>query len=416
MNTRAHEMTLSDYPIDRIRGDFPILHTTMNSKPLVYLDSGASAQKPRCVVEAMRDFYFNDYANIHRGVYRLSQRATDLFDLARSKVRKWIGAKSDKEVVFVRNATEGINLVAHGFGRAFFKTGDEIILSAVEHHANIVPWQLLRDDIGVVLKVAPVNQRGELDVDRFVDLFSDRTRFVAMTHVSNALGSVFPIAQVIRLSHDRGIPVLVDGCQAVPHQPVDVTQLDADFYVFSGHKMYGPSGVGVLYGKSRWLEKMRPYQGGGDMIETVTFEKTTFAAPPAKFEAGTPDIAGVIGLGVAVDYVNEVGIERIEAHEQDLLRFATAQLLELDGLRIVGTAAHKAGIVSFVLRGVHPHDVGTILDQQGVAVRAGHHCAQPVMDLFDVPATVRASFGMYTTKNDVLALVEGIRVVQEIFG
>ncbi|NUN15277.1 MAG: cysteine desulfurase [Myxococcales bacterium] len=407
---------LAEYPVEQIRDDFPILATTMNNKPLVYLDSGASAQKPRCVVDAMSAFYLNDYANIHRGVYRLSQRATDLHDQARSKVRKFIGAKSDKEVIFVRNATEGINLVAHSFGRAFLKAGDEIILSAAEHHANIVPWQLLRDDIGVVLKVAPITERGELELNVFLDLFSDRTRLVAMTHVSNALGSIFPIADVIRLSHDRGVPVLVDGCQAVPHQPVDVVQLDADFYVFSGHKLYGPSGVGVLYGKSTWLNKMRPYQGGGDMIETVTFEKTTYAPLPAKFEAGTPDIAGAIGLGAALDYVSAVGINRIEAYEQDLLRFATEQLLSLDGLRIVGTANNKAGIVSFVLTGVHPHDVGTILDQQGIAVRAGHHCAQPVMDFFGVPATVRASFGLYTSKNDIIALVDGIRVVQEIFG
>jgi cysteine desulfurase/selenocysteine lyase len=398
------------------RGDFPILSKPVYGKRLVFLDSGASAQKPRAVLDAMTHLYEDHYANIHRGVYYLSQKATEDYEAAREKIRGFVNAPSMREIIFVRGATEAINLVAQTWGRAFLKAGDEVILSHMEHHSNIVPWQMLRDQIGIVLRVAPITADGALDMDAYRALLSDRVKLVAMTHVSNALGSITPIKQIVRLAHEAGAKVLVDGCQAVPHLPIDVQDMECDFYVFSGHKLYGPTGIGVLYGREELLEAMPPYQGGGDMINSVTFEKTVFAELPFKFEAGTPHIAGAVGLGAAVDYVSGLGLEAIAAHENELLRHATERLGEIEGVRLIGTARDKAAILSFEISGVHPHDVGTILDQQGIAVRAGHHCAQPVMDFFGVPATTRASFGLYNTLGDVEALAAGVRTVQEIFG
>ncbi|MCE2510477.1 MAG: cysteine desulfurase [Alphaproteobacteria bacterium] len=400
----------------RAREDFPILKTEAHGKPLVYLDSAASAQKPRAVIEAVRHVYEAEYANIHRGVYELSEKTTAAFEGAREKVRAFLNAPEAREILFVRGATEGINLVAQSFGRAFLKEGDEIILSALEHHSNIVPWQLLRDITGIVLRVVPVNNAGELEIDAYAELLNTRTRLVAMTHVSNAIGTVTPIHDIVRLAHERGVPVLVDGCQAVPHQKVDVQDFDCDFYVFSGHKLYGPSGIGVLYGKAKHLEAMPPYQGGGDMIRSVTFEKTDYNVIPHKFEAGTPHIAGAIGLGAAIDYLEGLGIPEIMAHEQAVLHYATERLSRIRGLRPIGTAREKASILSFVLDRAHPHDVGTVLDGEGVAIRTGHHCAQPLMERFGIPATARASFGLYNTPEDVDALAAGLEKVLEIFG
>jgi len=398
-----------------VRCDFPIFAHDVNGKKLVFLDSAASAQKPRAVIEAIRHVYEDEYANVHRGVYWLSQRATDAFEGAREKVRGLLNAASEKEIIFVRGATEGINLVAQTWGRQNLNAGDEILISAMEHHSNIVPWQMLRDERGIVLKVAPIDDDGELVVAGFRKLLGPRTRLVAITHVANALGTVLPVADLIRWSHEAGALVLIDGCQAVPHMAVDVRALDADFYVFSGHKLYGPSGIGVLYGKQAILEAMPPWQGGGDMIRSVTFEKTEYADLPYKFEAGTPNIAGAIGLGAAIDYVLGLGYAAIGAHEHDLTAYAHTRLNQLPGIRIIGQARDKAAVVSFVMDGVHPHDIGTILDGEGVSVRAGHHCAQPVMDRFDVPATARASFGVYNTREDVDALVAALRRVAEIF-
>lgn len=412
----AGAMAVNGYDVERIRADFPILSQTVYGKKLVYLDSAASAQKPRAVIDSIRHTYETEYANVHRGVHYLSQRATDAMEKARERVRAFLNAAETREIIFVRGATEGINLVASSWGRANLRAGDEIILSAMEHHSNIVPWQMIAEETGARLRVAPINDAGELEMEAYAALFSPRTRIVAMTHVSNALGTVVPIAEVIRIAHGHGVPVLVDGCQAAPHLPVDVRALDADFYVFSGHKLYGPSGIGVLYGKAALLQAMPPYQGGGEMIDTVTFEKTTYADLPFKFEAGTPHIAGAIALGAAVDYVAALGVERIRAHEDGLLAYATGRLGAVNSLRLIGTARDKTAILSFVLDGVHPHDVGTILDREGVAVRTGHHCAQPVMDRFDVPATVRVSFGLYNTREDVDALVAALARVQEIFG
>ena len=401
--------------IQKIRRDFPILSQKMNGQPLVYLDNAASTQKPRVVIDGMADFLRKDYANIHRGVYTLSQEATRLCDEAREKVRQFIGAASASEIVFVRGATEAINLVAAGYGRKFLKAGDEILVTSSEHHSNIVPWQRLCEEKGLHLRVAPVNDQGELDLEEFGRLLGARTYLVAVTHISNALGTIHPLEEMIRKAHHAGAVVLVDGAQSAPHLKVDVQRLDCDFFCFSGHKIYGPTGIGVLYGKKKHLEAMDPYQSGGDMIETVTFEKTTYAKPPAKFEAGTPAITEIIGLGLAIDYLNSIGLEAIESYEKELLEDATKKLSQIAGLRIIGTAAEKASLVSFVLPGIHPHDVGTVLSEMGIAVRAGHHCAQPTMKRFGVPATTRASFAFYNTHEEVDALVRGIQKVMELF-
>jgi cysteine desulfurase / selenocysteine lyase len=403
------------FDVERVRRDFPILRRPMRGKPLAYLDSAASAQKPSCVIEALYEFYSNDYANIHRGVYELSERATRLHDEARAKVQGLLAAADPREIVFVRNATEAINLVAQSFGRANLRPGDEVLITAMEHHSNIVPWQLVCEEKGARLVVAPVDDRGELPLGALEALLSERTRLVAVTHVSNALGTVNPVAEIAGLAHRAGARVLVDGAQAVPRLPVDVTALDCDFYAFSGHKLYGPTGIGCLWARRELLEAMPPWQGGGDMIAEVRFEKTTFAELPYKFEAGTPDIAGAIGLGVAIDYLRELGLERVARHEHELLAYGTALLAEIPGLRLIGTAREKSGVLSFVLEGVHPHDIGTILDQEGIAIRAGHHCAQPLMERFGVPATARASLGVYNTREDLDRLAAGIRKVLEVF-
>jgi len=404
------------FDIERIRADFPILSETVYGKPLVYLDSAASAQKPRQVIDAISHVYETEYANVHRGVHFMSQKATDAMEQAREKIRAFINARDVREVIFVRGATEGINLVASSWGRKNLREGDEIIVSEIEHHSNIVPWQIIGEQTGATLKAVPVDDSGALILDDYEKLFSDRTRMVAMTHVSNALGTVTPIKRIIDIAHEKGVPVLVDGCQAAPHVAIDMQALDADFYVFSGHKIYGPSGIGVLYGKAELLEAMPPYQGGGEMIDTVTFKKSTWADLPFKFEAGTPNIADAIALGAAVDHLNDIGFDAITAYEQELLDYATERLSAINTIRLIGTAPEKAGIVSFLLGEVHPHDVGTILDREGIAVRTGHHCAQPVMERYDVAATVRASFGLYNTPGDVDALVASLGRVQEIFG
>jgi cysteine desulfurase/selenocysteine lyase len=403
------------YPIDRIRSEFPILSALVRGKPLVYLDNGASAQKPGAVIDQIKKTYETEYANVHRGVHFMSQKATDAMEAARVKVQAFLNAAEEKEIIFVRGATEGINLVASSWGRSNLQEGDEIVLSVLEHHSNIVPWQIIAEQTGAVIKVVPIDDAGTFLLDEYEKLLSPRTKMVAVTHVSNALGTVVPVADVIRIAHENGAVVLLDGCQAVPHTPVDVQALDADFYVFSGHKLYGPSGIGVLYGKAALLNTMPPYQGGGEMIDRVTFEKTTYAELPFKFEAGTPHIAGIIALGAAIDYLNGIGFDAIAAHEHDLLEYATERLSGMNSINIVGTAEHKAAILSFNIRDIHPHDVGTILDYDGIAVRTGHHCAQPVMDRFDVAATVRASFGLYNTREEVDALVDGINRVREMF-
>lgn len=404
------------FDVTRIRGDFPILSQIVHGKRLVFLDSAASAQKPRPVIDAERFLYETTYANVHRGVYGLSQRATETFEAAREKVRRLLNARDAREVVFVRGATEAINLVAQSYGRRFLSAGDEVLITQLEHHANIVPWQMLREEKGVKLRVAPVDDAGELDLDAFESLISHRTKLIAMAHVANALGTVMPVENMIRLAKARNIPVLVDGCQLVPHQAVDVQALDCDFYVFSGHKLYGPTGIGVLYGKAALLEAMPPWQGGGDMIRSVTFERTEYNELPWKFEAGTPDIAGAIALGAAIDYVHGIGYDAIAAHETALLRYAEHELAKIKPLRIIGHPRRRSGVISFLLDNAHPHDIGTILDQEGICVRAGHHCAQPTMERFGIAATVRASFGIYNDRDDVDALVAGLRTVQEVFG
>lgn len=403
------------YPIERIRADFPILAEQVHGKPLVYLDNGASAQKPSAVIEQISKTYETGYANVHRGVHYMSQIATDAMEESRGKACKFLNAADEKEIIFVRGATEGINLIASSWGRANLQAGDEIILSVLEHHSNIVPWQIIAEQTGAVIKVVPIDDDGVFLMDEYEKQLSDKTKMVAVTHVSNALGTVVPVDEVIRLAHQKGALVLLDGCQAAPHIPVDVQALDVDFYVFSGHKLYGPSGIGVLYGKEALLDAMPPYQSGGEMIDRVTFEKTTYAELPFKFEAGTPHIAGIIALGSAIDYVGEVGFDAIAAHEHDLLAYATDRLSAMNSVEIIGTAPEKAAILSFNIKDVHPHDVGTILDHDGIAVRTGHHCAQPVMDRFDLAATVRASFGLYNTRSEVDALVDGIKRVQEMF-
>ena len=395
---------------------FPVLNQRVHGKRLVYLDNAATTQKPQRVIDAMNQFYQADNSNIHRGVHELSERSTRHYEEARVKAQRFINAPDWREIVFVRGVTEGINLVAYTFGRRHVRAGDEIVISAMEHHSNIVPWQILCEEKQAVLRVAPINQRGELLLDEFEKLLNPRTKLVSVVHVSNALGTVNPVAEITGIAHRHGVPVFIDGAQAVAHMQVDVQALDCDFYSLSGHKMFGPTGIGVLYGKTEWLNKMPPYQGGGDMIRSVTFAKTTYNDLPYKFEAGTPNIAGTIGLGAAIDYINEIGLDHIAAYEHGLLAYATEQLERIPGLRIIGTAREKAGVLSFVLEGVHPHDVGTILDREGVAVRTGHHCAQPVLEWFGVPATTRASLAFYNTREDIDALIAGLGKVKEIFG
>ena len=403
------------YDVDAIRRDFPILSTRVYGKPLVYLDNAASAQKPMAVIEAEQRVYESLYANIHRGVHYLSVHATDAYDAARETARAFLNAESAHEIIFVRGTTEAVNLVAQTYGRQNVGAGDEVLITALEHHSNIVPWQLLCEEKGARLAVAPIDDSGALELGAFEKMLSPKTRIVSVAHLSNALGTVLPVRRIVELAHARGIPVFVDGAQAAPRMPVDVRALDVDFYAFSSHKIYGPTGVGVLYGKTALLEAMPPYQGGGDMIRSVTFEKTTFNDLPYKFEAGTPNIAGGIAFGAALDYVNGLGLTAIAQHEHDLLAYATAALSEIAGLTIVGNAREKAGVLSFVLEGVHPHDIGTVLDREGIAIRTGHHCAQPVMDRFGLPATARASFGLYNTRGEVDALVAGIHKVIGMF-
>jgi len=403
------------WDVDLIRGDFPVLHQTVNGKPLIYLDNAASSQVPQVVIDRGSLYLEQEHSNIHRGVHYLSQKATTAYEGAREKVKRFINARHAKECIFVRGATEGINLVMHGYGRKLIQAGDEIIISAMEHHANIVPWQMLCEEKHARLRVIPMNDAGELLLDQYDALLNDRTRLVAIGHVSNALGTVNPIKEMIARAHKYGVPVLIDGAQSAPHMPIDVQDLDCDFFAFSGHKMYAPTGSGIVYGKAELLEKMNPFQGGGDMIKSVSFEKTTFADLPNKFEAGTPAIASQIGLGAAIDYLNSIGREQAAAHEADLLRYATEKLSEIEGVRIVGTAHEKASVLSFVIDEIHPHDIGTILDQEGIAVRAGHHCAQPVMQRFKIPATARASFAFYNTREEVDVLAQTIQKVIEIF-
>jgi cysteine desulfurase/selenocysteine lyase len=404
------------YPIEKIRADFPILNEKIRNKPLVYLDNAASCQKPQTVIDSMVKLYSHDYANVHRGVHTLSVRSTDLFEAAREKVKTFINAKSEKEIIFVRGATDAVNLVAQTYGKANIHAGDEIIITAMEHHSNIVPWQMLCEEKGAILKVAPMNLAGELLMPEFEALLNSKTKLVSVVHMSNALGTINPVEKIIELAHAQNIPVLLDGAQAIPHMSVDMQALDCDFYVFSGHKLYAPTGVGVLYAKQALLEAMPPYQGGGDMIRTVTFEKSTYAGLPHKFEAGTPSIAEVIGLGAAIDYLNSIGMDEIAAHEAELLAYATEQALQIDGLKIIGEAQEKGGILSFTLGKIHPHDIGTMLDSLGIAIRAGHHCAMPVMDFYKVPATARASFAMYNTKAEIDVLMLGIRDLITMFG
>ena len=405
----------SDWDVERIRADFPVLHQTVNGKPLIYLDNSASSQVPQVVIDRGSVYIEQEHSNIHRGVHYLSQKATTAYEGAREKVKRFINARESRECVFVRGATEGINLVMYGYGRKFIGEGDEIVVSAMEHHANIVPWQMLCEEKGARLRVIPMNDAGELLLDEYDGLLNERTKFVSLIHVSNALGTINPVKEMIAQAHKYGVPVLIDGAQAAPHMPVDVQDLDADFYVFSGHKMYAPTGSGIVYGKAALLEKMNPFQGGGDMIKTVTFEKTTYADLPNKLEAGTPAIASQIGLGAAIDYLNSIGREQAAAYEAELLRYATKRISAIEGVRIIGTAKNKASVLSFVIDDIHPHDIGTILDQEGIAVRAGHHCAQPVMQFFKVPATARASFAFYNTKEEIDVLTRTIERVIEIF-
>ena len=407
--------SVNSFDVARIREDFPILKETVNGKPLVYLDNAATSQKPQAVIDALVNYYMTENSNVHRGVHTLSQRATDSYEGAREKVRQFLNAADDKEIVFVRGTTEGINLVAQTYGRQNVGQGDEIIISAMEHHSNIVPWQILCQEKGAHLKVVPVNDDGELLLDEYEKLLSPRTKLVSIVHQSNALGTINPAEQIVELAHARGVPVLLDGAQAVAHVPIDVQRIGCDFYVFSGHKLYGPTGVGALYGRADLLDAMPPYQGGGEMIRSVTFEKTLYNIIPAKFEAGTQNIAGSVGLGVAIDYVNGLGMANIAAYEGELLAYGTQKLSEIEPVRLIGTARDKGSILSFVMENAHPHDVGTILDAEGIAVRTGHHCAQPLMDRYGVPATVRASLAFYNTKEEIDTLVKGIDRVIEVF-
>jgi cysteine desulfurase/selenocysteine lyase len=408
-------VSAATWDVERIRADFPVLHQTVNGKPLVYLDNAASSQVPQIVIDRGSLYLEQEHSNIHRGVHYLSQKATTAYEGAREKVKRFINAHQAKECIFVRGATEGINLVMHGYGRKFIGAGDEIIISAMEHHANIVPWQMLCEEKSARLRVIPMNDAGELLLDEYDGLLNERTKFVAVTHVSNALGTVNPVKDIIERAHKYGVPVLIDGAQSAPHMPIDVQDLDCDFFAFSGHKMFAPTGSGVVYGKAALLEKMNPFQGGGDMIKSVTFERTIYADLPNKFEAGTPAIASQISLGAAIDYVDGIGREQAAAYEQELLDYATERISAIEGVRIIGTARKKATVLSFVIDDIHPHDIGTILDQEGIAVRAGHHCAQPVMQRFNIPATARASFAFYNTKEEVDVLARTIEKVIEVF-
>jgi cysteine desulfurase/selenocysteine lyase len=404
------------FDVEKVRRDFPILQQQVHGKPLVYLDNAATTQKPLAVMEAIEDYYRRDNSNIHRGVHTLSERATEHYEVARTAIQRLLNAAHSKEIIFVRGTTEAINLVAQTYGRQNVGSGDEVLITAMEHHSNIVPWQLLCEEKGAKLRVAPINDQGELLLEEFEKLLGPKTKIVAVSHLSNALGTINPVREIVRMAHARNIPVLVDGAQAAPRMPVDVQELDCDFYAISGHKMYGPTGIGALYGKTRLLEAMPPYQGGGDMIASVTFEKTVYNRLPYKFEAGTPNIADTIGLGAAVEYLERLGLEDIERHEHDVLSYATERVSVIRGVTIVGTAKEKAGVLSFTIEGIHPHDIGTILDNEGIAVRTGHHCAQPVMQRFGIPATARASFGLYNTREEVDALVAGIHKVIEVLG
>jgi len=402
--------------IEAIRREFPILHQTVHGKPLVYLDNAATTQKPRVVIEALRRYYEQENANIHRGVHYLSEKATASYERARVVVRDFLHARDEREIIFVRGATEAINLVAWTFARSRLRPGDEVLITAMEHHSNIVPWQMVCEEREARLRVAPINDRGELIVEEFEKLLSPRTRIASVTHVSNALGTVNPVRQLVQLCHAHGVPVLIDGAQAAPHMAVDVQELGCDFYAFSGHKIYGPTGIGVLYGRLEWLQEMPPYQGGGDMIRSVSFDRTIYAPPPHKFEAGTPNIAGAIGLAAAIEWVQSLGMDQVEAWERRLLEYATERLEQVPGVRLIGTAAERAAVISFVLEGVHAHDVGTILDSEGLAIRAGHHCAQPVMERFGVPATARASFAVYNRLEDIDRLVAAVYKAKELLG
>jgi cysteine desulfurase / selenocysteine lyase len=405
----------SGYDVEKVRRDFPILKQQVHGHPLVYFDNAATSQKPRAVIDAVAHYYERGNANIHRGVHYLSEHATSEHEAARRTVQQFINAADKREIIFVRSATEGINLVAQTYGRAHVRAGDEVLITAMEHHSNIVPWQILCEEKQATLRVLPINERGELRLEELPKLLTPKTKIFAFTHVSNALGTINPVKKMIEIAHRHGVPVVIDGAQAAPHLKIDVQALNADFYVFSGHKVYGPTGIGVLYGKFALLDAMPPYQGGGDMIRSVTFEKTLYNDLPYKFEAGTPDIAGAIGLGAALKYVDHLGLDNIAAHEHDLLVYGTDALLSIPDVRIIGTAAQKAAVLSFVIEGIHPHDVGTILDQEGIAVRTGHHCAQPVMQFFHVPATARASLGLYNTRQEIDRLVKGIEKVKEVF-
>ena len=407
--------TVTDWDVERIRQDFPVLRQSVNGKPLVYLDNAASSQVPKVVIDRGSVYLEHEHSNIHRGVHYLSQKATTAYEGAREKVRRFINARDARECIFVRGTTEGINLVMHAYGRKFVREGDEIIISAMEHHSNIVPWQMLCEEKGARLRVIPINDAGELVLDAYQGLLNERTKLVAVTHMSNALGTINPIKSIIDEAHKYGVPVLIDGAQWAPHMPIDVQAFDCDFYTFSGHKMFAPTGSGVIYGKRALLEKMNPFQGGGDMIKSVTFEKTIYADLPNKMEAGTPAIASQIGLGAAIDYLNTLDRDKAIAHENELIRYATERLSAIEGVRIIGTAQQKGSVLSFVIDEVHPHDIGTILDQEGIAIRAGHHCAQPVMQRFNVPATARASFAFYNTKEEVDVLVKTVGEVIEVF-
>jgi cysteine desulfurase/selenocysteine lyase len=404
------------FDVERVRRDFPVLHQKVHGKPLVYLDNAATTQKPLAVIEAIENYYRHDNSNIHRGVHALSERATEAYEKVRAAAQKFLNAAETKEIIFVRGTTEGINLVAQTYGRKNVGSGDEVLITAMEHHSNIVPWQLLCEEKGAKLRVAPINDRGELLLEEFEKLLGPKTKIVAVGHLSNALGTINPVREITRMAHARNVPVLVDGAQAAPRMKVDVQELDCDFYAVSGHKMYGPTGIGVLYGKAALLEAMPPYQGGGDMIASVTFDKTVYNRLPYKFEAGTPNIADTIGLGAAIEYLNDLGLAEIEKHEADLLAYATSKVEVIPGVRVIGTASEKAGVLSFVMEDIHPHDIGTILDSEGIAVRTGHHCAQPVMQRFNIPATARASFGLYNTRQEVDALVAGLEKVREVMG
>ena len=408
-------MTAQPFDVEAVRRDFPILSREVGGKPLVYLDSAATSQKPQAVIDALVDYYTGMNANIHRGVHTLSQEATEAYEGARTKVRHFINAAEEPEIVFTRGTTEGINLVAQTLGVQRVGQGSEVIISNMEHHSNVVPWQILCEQRGARLRVVPINDDGELLMDEYERLLGPQTALVSITHISNALGTINPVKDIVAMAHSHGVPVLLDGAQAAPHTPVDVRDLDCDFYAFSGHKLFGPTGIGVLYGKREWLESMPPYQGGGEQIKSVTFEKTIYNDLPYKFEAGTPHIAGVIGLGAAIDYVNGIGMERAAAYEHELLEYGTEQLQAIDGLRLLGTAQEKAAVLSFLLDDIHPHDIGTVLDTQGIAIRTGHHCAQPLMQRFQIPATARASFAFYNTKAEIDALVEGIHRTFEVF-